>query len=79
MGLYENIARLKEVKLCNIVLVPFRLSASGRNKLYYYHHHAQSSVRSSAKALLKALLKALPKALPKTLQHLYPPSVLAMQ
>ena len=29
-------ARLKEAKLCNIVLVPFRLSASGRNKL---HHH----------------------------------------
>ena len=29
-------ARLKEAKLCNIVLVPSRLSASGRNKL---HHH----------------------------------------
>jgi hypothetical protein len=39
MGLYENIARLKEANLCNIVLVPSRLSASGRNKLHYYHHH----------------------------------------
>ena len=38
MGLYENMARLKEVKLCNIVLVPSRLSASGRNKLHHHHH-----------------------------------------
>ena len=38
MGLYENIARLKEANLCNIVLVPFRLSASGRNKLYYHYY-----------------------------------------
>ena len=32
-------ARLKGAKICNIVLVPFRLSASGRNKL---HHHQRS-------------------------------------
>ena len=38
MGLYENMARLEEAKLCNIVLVPSRLSASGRNK---HHHHLQ--------------------------------------
>jgi hypothetical protein len=38
MGLYENIARLKEANLYNIVLVPFRLSASGRNKLHYYYY-----------------------------------------
>ena len=38
MGLYENMARLKEAKLCNIVLVPSRLSASGRNKLHHHHH-----------------------------------------
>ena len=38
MGLYENMARLEEAKLYNIVLVPSRLSASGRNK---HHHHQQ--------------------------------------
>ena len=38
MGLYENMARLKEANLCNIVLVPSRLSASGRNKLHHHHH-----------------------------------------
>ena len=32
MGLYENMVRLKEAKLYNIVLVPSRLSASERNK-----------------------------------------------
>ena len=40
MGLYKNIARLKEIKLCNIVLVPSRLSASGRNKLHHHHYKA---------------------------------------
>ena len=45
MGLCENMARLKEAKLCNIVLVPSRLSASGRNKLHH-HHHLRVSPRS---------------------------------
>ena len=44
MGLYENMARLKEANLCNIVLVPSRLSASGRNKLH--HHHNRYGVLS---------------------------------
>ena len=38
MGLYKNIARLKEVKLYNIVLVPSRLSTSGQNKLHHHHY-----------------------------------------
>ena len=47
MGLYENMARLKEANLCNIVLVPSRLSASGRNKLYY-HYHPPFSLKDSS-------------------------------
>ena len=54
MGLYENIARLKKVKLCNIVLVPSRLSASGRNKLYYYYKSASLRLARSLRIYLSA-------------------------
>ena len=50
MGLYENMARLKEANLCNIVLVPSRLSASGRNKLYY-HQQLNIGLYPSGKCL----------------------------
>ena len=54
-------ARLKEAKLCNIVLVPSRLSASGRNKLHYYHQRLQSPAKALHEALHEAPYEALQK------------------